>query len=116
MSTFSSNCLSVFQQLLHSLTSKSFLPSLFVPRMLRAVRCPPTAFLRAGVEGGCGGGGGEGGRAGGRGGEVQHPRHEGCLLPLDQNGQCKKESTSVHTYLGAIPGTLPMTSGVQPFA
>ena len=114
MSTFSSNCLSVFQQLLHSLTSKSFLPSLFVPRMLRAVRCPPTAFLRAGVEGGRGGGGGEGGRAGGRGGEVQHPRHEGCLLPLDRNGQYKRKL--LFRYLGAIPGTLPMTRGVQPFA
>ena len=82
--------------------------------MLRAVRCPPTAFLRAGVEGGCGGGGGEGGRAGGRGGEVQHPRHEGCLLPLDRNGQYKRKL--LFRYLGAIPGTLPMTRGVQPFA
>ena len=89
VSNYFSNCLSVSQQPAFPRHPSqphigvSFSPSLFVPRMLRAVRCPP-----AGVGGG--GGGGEGCRTGGRGGEVQHPRHEGRLLPSDQNSQYKR--------------------------
>ena len=79
-----------------------FLQFLFVPRVLRAICCSPAANLRARVEGGWGGGGGEGGRAGGRGGEVQHPCHEGCLLPSDQ-----KTLETVTIFSMGIPWRYP---------